>query len=252
MSFRTRRMRGQLLLLIAALACACHGELPTSPTDTRRNVTASTSLDSDGATLAPQHITLPVGGTATATARVKFPPALFEWTFSSSNNTVATARAYIPIGGSSTSIVIRGVAPGEASILYSVPSLGRAPGIANIGLVTVTDTRVDPPPPQQPRSKQCLVPSIIDPPRDQQIFAGQSATITFRHSGTSPYTYRWVAQEVSGPVTELPENDRKSIMTEPLYVTTSYWVTVRNSCGSVTSASAEVAVLPARTRSVRH
>jgi hypothetical protein len=194
--------------------------------------------------MTPQQVTVQVGDTATAIATLTFPPAVVPWTFDSQNDSVASADGIIQPGESSTPIRIRGISPGEVAILCLVPNLGRAPTIVHVGSVTVTN--------RPPNDDRCEAPAITRPPGNQQILAGQSATIGVRHTGTAPFIYRWVGQEAGGPTTSLSDGFTNPFVTHPLHITTTFWVTIRNHCGTVTSTPARVTVLPTRTRSVRH
>jgi len=243
-------MRVCYLSLLAGMLAACHAELPTSPEWTRRPSPAIASFDDGGAKLIPQLVSVSVGATFTATAEVKYGPALLEWTFDSSNPGVASAHAHVPVGGSSTPIVIRGISAGQAEIFCQVPNFGRAASSYVIGLVTVTNSELPLPEPDPPTV--CLAPAIVSPLRNQEILIGQRATISFEHSGTSPYAYQWSAQVVGGPIAALPSTFTNPITTDPLYRTTVFWVRVDNACGSVTSTAAKMTVIPARSRSVRH
>lgn len=227
------------------LAAGCKAELPTEPSASSGRPVIAQTFESGGATLAPQSISIPVGSTFVATATVKYPPAVVPWTFGSSYPAVASADGYIAVGGTSSPVNIRGITPGQTHVYYLVPNFGRAPSTWTIGVVTVSEAL----PPT------CTPPAFASQPTDQSLVAGERVTFRVAFSGSPPFACQWFAQEVGGaPYTT--SND-VAFVTEKLYRTTYFWVSVTNPCGSTTSAIATVTVVPARVvaeriRTVRH
>jgi hypothetical protein len=101
---------------------------------------------------------------------------------------------------------------------------------------TVYPATCGPPPPT------CTPPSITSGPASQTITSGGSATLSVQATGTTPLTYQWY-QGTSGN-TATPVGTGNPITVRPTS-TTSYWVKVSNSCGSVNSGTATVTVNPA-------
>jgi hypothetical protein len=133
-------MRAVIAVSILVLL-GCGSELPTAPTAITRipESAASESFDDGGAILTPQRVTLAVGEHTTATAAVRFPPAIAPWTILSEAPAIASAEGVIPTGGTSTVVRIDGKAPGTALLYYSVPNFGRAPSTHVIGEVLVIE-----------------------------------------------------------------------------------------------------------------
>jgi len=246
------------ILLSCAAIIGCRAELPTEPV-TRQADLVSASFDDGGATLRPQLITIAVGQTYTATAAVKYSPALLPWTISSSNPGVAIAEGYIPAGSSSSAVVIRGVSPGHAYVRYSVPSFGRANNSYDIGVITVTEGPIENPvPPVPPDSPTvvppvqppCSAPTISFPPQNQTVRAGQRATLKVQPAGAPSYAYQWFAQELGSPAV-MAASHTEVLVTEPLFRSSRFWVRVSSPCSSVVTDPALITVLPVRSRASR-
>src|SRR5204863_309928 len=83
--------------------------------------------------------------------------------------------------------------------------------------------------------------SLIAPqPASQSIASGVSATLSVSAAGTAPLTFQWY----SGALAPIAGATSSSFATPPLTNTTSYWVRVSNSAGSVDSATATITVTP--------
>jgi Ig-like domain CHU_C associated/Dockerin type I domain len=86
----------------------------------------------------------------------------------------------------------------------------------------------------------CPAPSITTQPASSTITSGQSAMLTVAASGNTLLTYQWYIG--SPPSTTSPTGTNSSSLTVSPTTTTTYWVLVSNSCGSVNSAAATVTV----------
>lgn len=87
----------------------------------------------------------------------------------------------------------------------------------------------------------CTAPTISTQPQSKNIAAGASTSLSVTAAGTAPLSYQWyigTAGNVSTPVTG---GTTASINVTPS-ATTTYWVRVTNSCGSIDSAAATVTI----------
>lgn len=122
--------------------------------------------------------------------------------------------------------------PGAALMAHSVqfPALSPQPGWDQDAVNTVYGN-----------GPVCRPPSITTPPQDQTITSGQTANLSVVAAGTTPFTYLWhTGTPPSGPAA--PGTNNGSSYSASPASTTTYWVTVSNSCGSVDSAVATVTV----------
>ena len=88
----------------------------------------------------------------------------------------------------------------------------------------------------------CTAPSIQTQPQSQTINSGDQATLSVVAAGTAPFTYLWyTGTPPSGPVAPGPNNTGATYNPSPT-TTTTYWVRVTNSCGTVDSGVATVTV----------
>jgi len=188
-----------------------------------------------GVTMSPAQVVVPVGGTVTVTAAVKYPPNVFTWKISSSYPAVASADGVISPGTDQIALVITGKSLGETDIVYLVSSFGYNPG-GLIGSVTVV-------PP-------CTKPSLVAAPADRTSAQGLPITLETEVTGTGPFRYDWFARE-NGPALLLAGHD-STVTTAPLFRTMQFWVEVTGPCGSVASVPATITVAPARGRASRH
>lgn len=130
-------------MVFAVLLVACSRELPTEPVriTSAFEPAADGSFEDGGAILIPQRLVLVQGEQTTATAELRFPPALAPWTITSASPAIASASGQIPIGGSSAVVKIEAKAVGETFVYYSVPNFGRAPSSHPIGMVLVQEQK---------------------------------------------------------------------------------------------------------------
>lgn len=86
----------------------------------------------------------------------------------------------------------------------------------------------------------CTAPSITLQPQSQTITSGGSTTFNVGASGSQPFSYEWY-QGQPGNTGQLVGTG-SSFTTPALTQTTSYWVRVKNSCGSADSAAATATI----------
>ncbi len=87
----------------------------------------------------------------------------------------------------------------------------------------------------------CQAPSITTQPQSQTINSGQQANLSVVAAGTATLNYLWyTGTPPTGPVA--PPPNTSSTYTPSPTTTTTYWVRVSNSCGTVDSAVATVTV----------
>ncbi|MEA2163626.1 MAG: hypothetical protein QOK37_1753 [Thermoanaerobaculia bacterium] len=87
----------------------------------------------------------------------------------------------------------------------------------------------------------CTPPAITSQPASTTVPAGSSATLSVSASGTAPLSYQWYIGSSGSTASPLPGATGPSQTVTPS-TTTSYWVLVSNSCGSVNSNTATVTV----------
>jgi hypothetical protein len=88
----------------------------------------------------------------------------------------------------------------------------------------------------------CTAPSVSTQPQSQTINSGQQATLSVVAAGTGPFTYLWyTGAPPSGPVAPGPNNTSATYNPSPT-ATTTYWVRITNSCGTIDSGVATVTV----------
>jgi hypothetical protein len=96
-----------------------------------------------------------------------------------------------------------------------------------------------PPPPPPPPT--CTAPAITSQPQSGTIRATSGATLTVGATGTS-LTYQWYIGTSGNTANPLGGATGPSVNVTPQQ-TTSYWVRVSNSCGTVNSATSTVTVV---------
>lgn len=141
----------------------------------------------------------------------------YQWYAGQSGNTAS------PVAGGGEATVV--VAPATVSTSYWV-RVSNGCGSVDSNTVTVT----------------CAPASItaqpISPPA---IIAGNPAQLSVTAAGTAPLYYQWYAGPAGDTTSALPLGTTAGVTVSPM-TTTSYWVRVSASCGSVDSASATVTV----------
>ena len=86
-------------------------------------------------------------------------------------------------------------------------------------------------------------PTIISHPQSQTINYNTSASLEVEVSGTEPLSYQWYQGE-SGDTSKPVGTDVNEYPTPDLITTTSFWVRVSNTCGSIDSNTAMITVMP--------
>ncbi|MBV9071951.1 MAG: hypothetical protein JO231_24795 [Acidobacteria bacterium] len=94
----------------------------------------------------------------------------------------------------------------------------------------------------------CLEPLALSPLQNSSVPYGGRATLTFDVSATEPLTINWL--RTSPDITTAGTG--RTIVTPPLFITSSFQAEAMNPCGSVSSSSATVFVQRPRHRAVRH
>ncbi|MGE5234957.1 MAG: PKD domain-containing protein [Acidobacteriota bacterium] len=88
----------------------------------------------------------------------------------------------------------------------------------------------------------CSAPTITTQPANVTIPRGGRASLTVVASGSGQLTYQWYRGSSGSTEHPISGATSSSYRTPQLTRTTSYWVRVRNACGSVNSATATVTV----------
>jgi hypothetical protein len=100
-----------------------------------------------------------------------------------------------------------------------------------------------PPPPPPPPPPTCTAPAITSQPQSGTIRVTSGATLTVGATGTS-LTYQWYIGASGNTSNPIGGAVGPSVSVTPQQ-TTSFWVRVSNSCGTVNSATATVTVVGA-------
>jgi hypothetical protein len=87
----------------------------------------------------------------------------------------------------------------------------------------------------------CTPPSITSQPQSTNVVAGGTTTLAVAATGTAPLSYQWFIGSSGNTANPIAGATGPSVQVTPAS-TTTYWVRVSNSCGSVNSASATVTV----------
>jgi formylglycine-generating enzyme required for sulfatase activity len=172
---------------------------------------------------APAIITQPASSTiasgTTTTLRVTAAgnsPMTYQW-YQGAVGTTTT-----PVGTNSPNFTTPAL---TATTSYWV-RISNADGILNSAAVTVTIP---------------VAPGITMQPDSTTINSGETATLAVTATGTAPLTYQWY-QGAVGTTTSPVGANSASFTTPALTATTTYWVRVSNSAGSVDSTLATVTV----------
>ena len=95
----------------------------------------------------------------------------------------------------------------------------------------------------------CLEPLELSPMQPVTVPYGGQATLSFNVSATEPLAVNWT--QVSPDFGSLLTMGR-TIVTSPLFATSSFFATATNPCGTTMSTTVTVNVQPARLRPARH
>lgn len=87
----------------------------------------------------------------------------------------------------------------------------------------------------------CPLPTVSTQPQNAAINAGQTTNVGVAAGGTGPFNYKWYTGAPGNTGNLISDGTSNTILVGPAS-TTSYWVRITNSCGSVDSAAATVTV----------
>src|ERR1044072_4916590 len=98
--------------------------------------------------------------------------------------------------------------------------------------------------PKSLNCSSCTAPSITSQPTDQTINSGQQAGLVGQATGTSPLSYQWYRGATGNTINPISGATSATFTTPQLTSTTTYWVRISNSCGTVDSRTVTVNVTP--------
>jgi uncharacterized protein YkwD len=177
-------------------------------------------------TTQPQSRTINSGQTASLSAGAEGTgPLSFQWYQGASGTTSS------PVGGATGASFTTPALTATTSYWVRVSN---AFGMSDSSTATVT---VNAPPPAG------VAPSITLQPQNQAINSGQTATLVFAASGTSPLSYQWYVGPSGATSSPVAGATSPSFTTPALTATTSYWVRVSNPFGAASSNTATVTVI---------
>jgi len=194
-----------------------------TPTESAASPPAITRHPEDQSIASGQSVSLTVRVTGTD-------PMAYQWYSGASGDTSAA------LAGATGSDFLTPVLTVTSSFWVRVSN---AAGSVNSSAATV---RVSSTPPSPSPAPPAAPPSITSQPAPQSVTSGQSATLVVGASGTAPLVFQWYAGSSGDTVSPVAGATSSTFPTPPLTATTSYWVRVSNSAGSVNSASATVTV----------
>ncbi|MFI5178908.1 MAG: CAP domain-containing protein [Vicinamibacterales bacterium] len=116
--------------------------------------------------------------------------------------------------------------------------------------ITVTAAPSGPAPPPAPTPTPtpapspalAVAPAITTQPASQTQESGHTAQVSVQASGTAPLTYQWYVGASGSTSSPAPGATSATYQTPVLTSTTSYWVRVANTAGSVDSATATITI----------
>ena len=92
-------------------------------------------------------------------------------------------------------------------------------------------------------------PEIVSQPTSLTITSGNTATLMVSATGPAPFTYQWYRGNLGSTAAPVGTNS-STFTTQPLTVTTKYWVKITNAFGEASSSSAIVTVEPNTTPTI--
>jgi hypothetical protein len=165
------------------------------------------------------------GNTASVTTTNGGAPT-FSWAITGGTITSATNTNSITYtAGASGNVVLRATAFKNGT---------NGSGFANGG-VGITDTKTV-------TIVSCIAPAITTQPQSVAVPAGTGVTLSVGATGTS-LTFQWFIGASGVTTTPVGGGNAASVNVTPA-TTTTYWVRVSNSCGTVDSSAATVTVQP--------
>jgi len=182
-------------------------------TFTMSSITASSTVQANS-----------TGNTASVTTANGGSPT-YSWTITGGTITSASNTASITYtAGASGSVVLRATAYKNGTNTSTFPNGG----------VGITDTKTV-------TINTCTAPAITSQPSAATIVTGQVATLSVVASGTATLSYQWYTGTSGNTSSPVGGATGASVNVSPAS-TTSYWVRISNSCGSVDSVAATVTV----------
>jgi hypothetical protein len=181
-------------------------------------VTVNSSCAVPVITAQPQSTTITSGGQTTLMVTATGTGLTYQYYFGASGNTAS------PIAGATGPALI--VAPGTTTSYWV--RVGNSCGSVNSATATVTV------------NSSCTVPVITAQPQSVTISSGGQTTLRVSATGTG-LTYQYYFGATGNTASPIAGATGPALIVAP-GTTTSYWVRVSNSCGSVNSATATVTV----------
>lgn len=171
------------------------------------------STSGGGTVASGSSVTLSVTATGSSTLN-------YQWYDGASGNTTT------PVGTNSATF---STGPITTAKSYWV-KVTNACGNASSSTISVTPTA-------------CAPPTLQVQPQSSSIQSGQSVTLSVNHVGSSPFFYQWYIGQSGNTANPVNGETNRTFTTPALTQTTSYWVRVGNSCGTVDSATAVITVI---------
>jgi fibronectin type 3 domain-containing protein len=209
---------------------------PTATTSYYVRVTNScgSSVNSNTATVtvnAPPPPAAPTGLTATATSSSQINLA---WVDNSTNET--SFRIERCAGAGCTSFAEIATAPAGATSYADVTAVPATTYVYRVRAANANGSSAPSNSATATTLAACTAPAITTHPQSTTITSGSSATLSVSANGTAPLSYQWFVG--TAPITGATQS---SITVSP-NSTTSYFVSVTNSCGTINSNTATVTV----------
>ncbi len=222
------------VVLAAAVASACSSDAPTTPTSASPQASPAATSVTLTISTQPQTQTVAPGNRATLGVAAAGNGTLhFQWYAGSSGATAAPISNEVsdhfttPALTASTSYWVR-VSDAVAS------------ADSTTATITVTPSAAAPSP-----APSAVAPTITTPPENQSMLSGHTALLSVQVSGSAPLAYQWY-QGAAGNTTSPVAGATTSVLTiSPVTATTSYWVRVSNTAGSVDSDTATITITQA-------
>lgn len=121
----------------------------------------------------------------------------------------------------------------ETGVFPTLPPIDQPPTAPNAFVVKIA---ADPEP--------CVPPAIVSQPVGQAVLPGQSATLSVVASGSELLRYQWYQGPSGATGAPVQGATFPVFRTPPLSTSAEFWVLVSNDCGSTSSASAALTVVP--------
>lgn len=165
----------------------------------------------------PQSIAITSGANGTLTVTATGTALTYQWYIGTASSTTS------PTGTNSSSLVVNPT----STTSYWV-RVTNACGSKDSTTATVTVNQA-----------QCIPPQIITQPQDQTVVSGNTATLSVGHNSSNP-TVVWY--QGAPPNTSSPVGSGRVVTTGPITQTTTFYATLTNACGNVTTRTMTVTV----------